>query len=251
MVDLKKKLWFSFFDRGEYRGDEPAFFDVKELRWAQTILNNKEVILNEFKTVTNDSYSPYFNQSVVNKKHVWKTISFKFWTVNYYKNQQLYPQINKVLNQIPGLLTVSINKLEAGGRVFFHNGDSNGFYRCHFGLDIPDGLPNVGFKVLDETIAWKEGELLVFCDANRHEAWNSSDKDRYILVFDVVRPEFEQQKSKIIHTVSASIFLQSLAERMPFIHKFPAIIMNGLHFFAKMCSMFYIPIRNQVAKLFS
>lgn len=247
----ENKLWFSFFDRGDYKGNEPAFFNVGEIDWYPIIKNSREEILKEFQSVKSDVYSPYFNQSVVNQENIWKTISFKFWTVNYYKNQKLYPVITKTLNQIPGLLTASINKLEAGGLIVPHNGDSNGFYRCHIGLDIPAELPEAGFKVLDESRSWEEGELLVFCDANMHEAWNKSEKDRYILVFDVIRPEFKNRKSKLVHTVSASIFLQGLAEKMPLLYKLPLIIQGLIHFFARMCSVVFIPIRNFIARLFS
>lgn len=249
--DVIHKLWFSFFDRGEYKGGEPAYFDLNKIEWAKIINENKESILNEFQTVNADSYSPYFNQSVVNETHIWKTISLRFWTVNYYRNQKKYPVIMNVLNQIPGLLTVSINKLEAGGHIVPHNGDSNGFYRCHFGLDIPSGLPETGFKVLEEDREWKKGELLVFCDANMHEAWNKSKIDRYILVFDVIRPEFKNQKRKLVHVITASIFLQGLAEKIPLLYKLPLIIQGGIHFFARMCSIIYIPIRNFASQLFA
>jgi ornithine lipid ester-linked acyl 2-hydroxylase len=245
------KLWFSFFDRCEYRGEEPPYFDLDKIEWVKIIKANKEAILNEFQTVNAGSYSPYFNQSVVNERRVWKTISLRFWTVNYYRNQKKYPVTMSVLNQLPGLLTASINKLEAGGHIVPHNGDSNGFYRCHFGLDIPAGLPEVGFKVLAEDREWKKGALLVFCDANMHEAWNKSNKDRYILVFDVIRPEFRSQKRKLVHVITASLFLQGLAEKIPFLYKLPLILQGGIHFFARLCSIIFIPIRNVIAKLFT
>ena len=28
------KLWFSFFDRGEYKGGEPAYFDLNKIEWT-------------------------------------------------------------------------------------------------------------------------------------------------------------------------------------------------------------------------
>lgn len=245
----KHKLWFSFFDRSDYKGKEPAFFDAEKIDWHPIIEKNKEVILQEFQSVITNSYSPYFNQSAVNQENVWKTISFRFWTVNYYRNQKQFPEITKTLNMVPGLMTASINKLDAGGRIALHNGDSNGFYRCHFGLEIPGEIPEVGFKVLNESKSWKKGELLIFCDANMHEAWNKSDKDRYILVFDVIRPEFRNQKRKLVHVVTASIFLQGLAEKMPLLYKLPLIIQGGIHFFARMCSMAFIPVRNFIARL--
>jgi len=250
-ISQNNKLWFSFFDREDYKGNEPSFFEVNKIEWTNLLTENKEVIIKEFSENSNTEFSPYFNQSVVNEKNIWKTIAFKAWTVNYYKTQKKFPKTMEVLNQIPGLMSASINKLEAGGHIVPHNGDSNGFYRCHFGLEIPDTLPKTGFKVGGEERSWEKGELLIFCDAVKHEAWNHADKDRYILLFDVVRPEFKTQKTKLVHTVTASLFLQGLAEKMPFLYKLPLIIQGMIHFFARISSMIYIPLRNTVAKIFS
>src|SRR5690606_40743626 len=61
------------------------------------------------------------------------------------------------------------------------------------GIHIPADLPKCGFKVGDEQQSWKKGELLIFCDAKRHEAWNLSKKDRYIFLFDIMRDERSEE----------------------------------------------------------
>lgn len=250
-MSTDNKLWFSFFDRDGYKGNEPAFFDVNKISWTKLITENSDIIIQEFKNSGLDAFTPYFNQSAVNEKNIWKTIAFKAWTVNYYKTQKKFPKTMEVLNQVPGLMSASINKLEAGGHIVPHHGDSNGIYRCHMGLDIPAKLPDAGFKVSGESRSWGNGELLVFCDANMHEAWNKSKDDRYILLFDVVRPEYLNRKQKLVHTVTASLYLQGLAQKIPFLHKLPRIVQGGIHFSAMISSIVYIPVRNMVAKIFS
>ena len=43
------KLWFSIFDNQNYKGEEPPFFDIDDLvNWKKTILENRNVIKNEF-----------------------------------------------------------------------------------------------------------------------------------------------------------------------------------------------------------
>ena len=46
-----------------------------------------------------------------------------------------------------------------------------------------------GLRVGDETVRWTAGECLVFDDAFEHEAWNHTDVERGLLLFDVWHPE--------------------------------------------------------------
>ena len=66
----------------------------------------------------------------------------------------------------------------------------NVVYRCHLGLDIPGDRSGYGLRVGNETTAWKQGKLLAFCEAQRHSAWNRTDKKRLVVIVDVLRPEF-------------------------------------------------------------
>ena len=50
----------------------------------------------------------------------------------------------------------------------------------------------------------------MFCDAHRHTAFNNTDKTRIILQFDVIRPEFENQRLLVSARVLASICTQKI-----------------------------------------
>ncbi|MBL4605169.1 MAG: aspartyl/asparaginyl beta-hydroxylase domain-containing protein [Flavobacteriaceae bacterium] len=209
-----EKSWFSLFDTTEYSGKEPAFFDVKNKKWVNTILENQATILTEFQNHLKEhkkDYSPYFNKTLASKKEAWKTIGLKFWEVNKHANQKKFPKTTAIINQIPNLVSASFNKLEAGANIKPHNGDCNGYYRCHLGLIIPSGLPNTGFRVKSEKKPWKEGELFAFCDAHNHEAFNFSDGDRYVFLFDIIREEYIHEQTKIVGTVLTSLFLQKVS----------------------------------------
>lgn len=207
-----KKMWFSIYDEKRYKGDEPSFYQPNDYPWAQHVLKNKEVIITEFKEALQNKelFDPYFNYLFSTTDGGWKTVGLKFWSINNYKNQKYFPQITKIINEVPGLISASFSKLEANSEIIPHNGDSNGFYRCHFGIEIPGQLPECGFEVEGEQKSWENGALLIFCDAQYHKAWNNTNKERYIMIFDVVREEYEPQKNKLISTVLASMFLQKI-----------------------------------------
>lgn len=207
-----KKLWFSIYDEKRYQGNEKTFYNPQNYEWAKYVLRNKDVIINEFNQVVNQKelFDPYFNHLFSTTDGGWKTVGLKFWSINNYKNQKYFPEITKIINKVPGLISASFSKLEANSEIIPHNGDSNGFYRCHFAIDIPGKLPDCGFEVEKDKKSWSNGELLIFCDALYHRAWNNTQNERYIMIFDVVREEFEPQKRTLVHTVLASMLIQKI-----------------------------------------
>jgi aspartyl/asparaginyl beta-hydroxylase (cupin superfamily) len=91
--------------------------------------------------------------------------------------------------------TVTFSLLKGGARIAPHNGMFNTRLICHLPLIVPE---NCGFRVGNDVRQWKEGKLLIFDDTIEHEAWNESDEDRIVLIFDIWRPELsEQERSEL------------------------------------------------------
>ncbi len=82
--------------------------------------------------------------------------------------------------------TAMFSLLRPGARINPHTGVFNTRLTCHLPLIVP---PYCGFRVGNETREWEAGRLLVFDDTIEHEAWNQSDQDRIVLIFDIWRPE--------------------------------------------------------------
>lgn len=93
--------------------------------------------------------------------------------------------------QIANSPTVMFSLLRPGARIAPHTGTHNARLICHLPLIIP---PRCGFRVGSEVREWEEGKLLIFDDSIEHEAWNDSDQDRVVLIFDVWRPELTAQE---------------------------------------------------------
>ena len=87
--------------------------------------------------------------------------------------------------------TVMFSLLRAGARINPHTGMYNTRLICHLPLIVP---PNCGFRVGNEVREWEEGKLLIFDDTIEHEAWNDSNQDRVVLIFDIWRPELSEQE---------------------------------------------------------
>lgn len=243
-------LWFSLLHRYEYPGVVPAIYPANYFEWEHLLDGKREVIYEELKQYISEHYSPtaYFNYEMVSKPNSWKTIPLMSWGVKFHKHLKKFPETYKVLQQIPGLVSISFNVLEAHSTIKPHYGDTNGMVRCHFGLEIPEGLPNVGFRVKHEKQAWENGKLLIFCDGYEHAAWNDSDKQRIILLFDVILPEFMPKKRQICGTVLSSIFFQTMLLRWKL--KEPRMAMlKGMTFFAKYAAIIVTPWYNLIGKI--
>src|SRR5690606_1134471 len=112
------------------------------------------------------------------------------WGYIHRSRVKMLPVTWKVFRSVPGITSVSISRLIAGVTIPAHHGDTNAIYRCHLGIKIPAGAPACAFVVEDEVREWKEGQILSFCDARYHYAQNLTAEDRYVILFDVMRPEF-------------------------------------------------------------
>lgn len=219
---MMSKLWFSLYSREEYKGSEPAFYDPARQDFAATIEAHYPVIKKELEDYLRDHHlQSYFNTTMVHQLDSWKTISLRSWTIDLYENYRHFPETVKIIRSIDGLVSASFNMLKAGSSIKAHCGDTNGIFRCHLGLDIPAAMPACGFRVKEEWRSWEEGKLLVFVDANNHEAINHSDQNRFIFLFDVIRPEYRKRRHYISSTVIASLFLQKRAEAFVLLYKSP------------------------------
>jgi len=85
--------------------------------------------------------------------------------------------------------------LKAGSHIPAHTGVTNVRSVVHLPLIVPDGCE---FRVGGETRDWVKGEAFIFDDTIEHEAWNRSDRDRVVLIFDVWNPYLSDHERAMI-----------------------------------------------------
>jgi aspartyl/asparaginyl beta-hydroxylase (cupin superfamily) len=106
------------------------------------------------------------------------------------------------LLDIPGRgPTAMFSLLKAGARIAPHTGMFNTRLVCHLPLIVP---PGCRFRVGNDVREWEEGKLMIFDDTIEHEAWNDSQEDRVVLIFDIWRPELsEREREELTALLSA------------------------------------------------
>ena len=93
---------------------------------------------------------------------------------------------------------VMFSQLKAGAHILPHTGFVNTRLICHLPLVVPDGCK---FRVGNEVRQWERGKAWVFDDTIEHEAINSSDRTRVVLIFDIWRPELTEEERVLVTAV--------------------------------------------------
>jgi aspartate beta-hydroxylase len=105
----------------------------------------------------------------------------------------------RVPNRSPSIL---FSLLKPGARIPPHNGLVNTRLICHLPLIVPGPCR---FRVGNEVREWREGEAWLFDDTIEHEAWNTTQSTRVILLFDVWRPELLDEEQRLVVSLFEAI----------------------------------------------
>jgi len=91
--------------------------------------------------------------------------------------------------------TALFSALAPHTRIPPHHGSTNTRLLVHLPLVLPGPA---GFRVGNETRAWRIDEAWVFDDTIEHEAWNDADETRVILIFDVWNPLLSDAERELV-----------------------------------------------------
>ncbi len=148
--------------------------------------------LDQFRELNRSrSWSAYFlwNQGAVNAGHIARCPV----TARVLEAAPLRPRIEA---RAP---TAFFSILDANTRIPPHTGVTNTRLTVHLPLIVP---PGCGFRVGATTREWLPGKAWVFDDTIEHEAWNSSDTPRAILIFDIWNPLLTAAERELIQTAT-------------------------------------------------
>lgn len=107
------------------------------------------------------------------------------------------------MTQVPGRApTVLFSMMRPGAHIPPHTGILNTRLICHLPLIVP---PGCSLRVGNETRSWQEGKAWVFDDSIEHEAWNTSDQTRVILLFEAWRPELTEKERTLVSAMLGAI----------------------------------------------
>jgi aspartyl/asparaginyl beta-hydroxylase (cupin superfamily) len=243
------KLWLSLLHKRPYKGTEDIFPDVSHLSGIKELELNHQVVLAELQNYLKQFvFESQFNTTMVEKPKSWKVRSLRVWGVEMYQIQKYFPVTIKLLSNIDGVINVGFNLLEPQASIKPHCGDTNAIIRCHLGLIIPKEDDTCAIKVNGEIKHWQQAKVIGFTDAYDHEAWNKTDQQRIIMLFDILKPEYVAQKNKISGVVLASFYIQRLGNIFPKLYLLNPVWLYPISYPLSFMIRILIPLRNYLRK---
>lgn len=189
------------------------FFDRDAFPWFAMLEAQTAVIRDEALALVargGGSIRPYVRMETGLPDNKWSTLDHSTdWSAAFLweygtRNEAvcaLCPQTAAALDalpqtRIPGKApSAFFSILRAGAHIPAHTGVTNTRAIIHLPLVVPTGC---GFRVGGETRQWREGDAFAFDDTIEHEAWNSSDQDRIVLIFDVWNPHLTPDEQDLL-----------------------------------------------------
>jgi ornithine lipid ester-linked acyl 2-hydroxylase len=170
----------------------PSVYDSNVFPWVADLEANWTIIRGELARLMmrRDALTGRGKPSspTIAEDRSWTT----FVLANYYRRQERNidqcPETWRLVQCVPGLVSVMFSVLEPGARLPAHHGPYNGLLRLHLGLIVPEPREAVAIRIDGEVHHWEEGRALIFDDTFEHEARNESGHTRVVLFIDFERP---------------------------------------------------------------
>ncbi len=237
-----------FLKEETYIGNHDYFYNTEEYPAIKELESNSHIIMEELMPLLSgveEMKVKNFNPPYLSSPNAWKNLYFYNFGWQNHETCDRFPKTHALLKAIPNMTFGGITVLEPHSRVLPHNGETNTIIRCHLGLKIPAPYPVCGIKVGNEERGWEEGKVVMFSDAHYHTVWNDSDKRRFIIVFDIVRNEYADQKHLVCANVLGALSLKFFYAKMPALKKLPLPIIQTVHLFLKSLWYVYLPLQNR------
>ncbi len=205
-----------------YMPDIPyhTFYPEESLPWLKELEQHTDTITAELQTLLTHqgaSFSPYVHADLgkTGGDHA-DLLDSDSWTSAFLWNDGTEvaevmaqcPRTTELMRTLPichikGFLpTVLFSKLSPGAKIAPHTGMLNTRLICHLPLIVP---ADCGLRVGADTRMTERGKAWAFDDSINHEAWNNSREARIILLFDVWRPELDEQERHLIKTLLEAV----------------------------------------------
>lgn len=249
--NIEKPVFF-LSEEEVYSGNSPNYFDTQKVEGVDILEDEWEAIYNEFSSVLSDEdsiscSSPY--PPNLSAPQVWKNVYFYNFMWKYHDNCKKFPITYNIINRVPNLTFGQIAILEPKGEILPHIGETNVIMRGHLGLSIPGGLPDVGIEVNGEKKGWENGKALLFSDAHKHRVWNHSEKRRMILIFDIVKEEYQDHKLWYCSQALSTLVIKGIDSHIAIIKNMPKPIQMSIHYLISFGWFLYLPLQRRISWL--
>jgi aspartyl/asparaginyl beta-hydroxylase (cupin superfamily) len=196
------------------------FYERKDFPWLPRVEEATDDMRAELQGVLADArgeFVPYLQHAADQPLNQWKELnqSQRWSSLFLFKDGERHeaniarcPKTVAALEAAPVVRiphrgpTSFFSLLEPKTKIPPHTGTTNIRLTVHIPLIVP---PKCGFRVGTQVREWQPGTALIFDDTIEHEAWNDSDEDRVILIFDIWNPLLTAAERELMTAATAAI----------------------------------------------
>ncbi len=180
--------------------------------WVESLESATEVLRNEYEAAigVGADVQPYVPASTNTPS--WEQLrgSLDWSAIHLYQDAKSTPMLERFpgtsealrlvdLARIDGVpMEVFFSRLKPGAHIPPHHGLTNTRVTVHLPLIVPPGCE---IRVGQQLHQWQQGKVFAFDDSFEHEAWNRSDADRVVLIFEAYHPDLSMQEREAIEHV--------------------------------------------------
>lgn len=231
----------------KYNGSLPFFYDDAKFPELEIVKENWELVWDEIRNYEEkhgnitgmNTYTP----PEISGANSWNNIYLENFMWRFHNNRKKFPKTCSLISQIPNCTHLAISILSPQSNICAHYGDTNAVIRCHLGLHVPAPYPQCGLRVGTEERGWKNGGLTIFTEAHYHTSWNNTGQRRYLLVFDIIRPEWATKKYWVCSSVLGAQSFVYLEKKIPLFKKIPNVFLPVIHFSFSFLWRLYLPLQ--------
>ena len=180
------------------------------LPWAAAVEKAVNIVLEEYLAAVRSGmeFSPYVHPYT--RSPTWRELrgNMDWSSLHLYSQAQETPlaqHFSRTLDALKGADVVRVrggrpiemffSRLKPGTHIPPHHGAANSRVTVHLPLIIPE---DCSIRVGDDLHSWRMGEIFAFDDSFEHEAWNRSDSERVVLIFEAHHPDLSQDERRAI-----------------------------------------------------
>ncbi len=195
------------------------FYDPSDFEWAECLLSKAGDIKQELQYVMEDetSFSPYMDHNPdaptlgdigLENDSRWSALHLVKDGLPIESNIKRCPKTYGALSELPIAKingrspNILFSLLKPGAHIPPHHGQTNARLLVHLPLIVPSGCE---LRVGNQIRSVVENKLMIFDDSIEHEARNTSDSTRIVLIFDIWRPELSNEETKVISGIFEKI----------------------------------------------
>jgi len=184
-------------------------FDNTQIPWVSALESAFGDIKAEYEAAASDesAMTPYVPANTPSRD--WAKLRGTLdWSVIYrFKDSRSTDHIRKFPKTLAALektdlvriggvpMEVFFSRLTPGAHIPPHFGLTNTRLTVHLPLIIPE---TCAIRVGKDECVWRPGEIIAFDDSFEHEAWNRSDSDRVVLIFEAHHPDLSGAERQAI-----------------------------------------------------